>query len=202
MNTVFHLRVGTLGTLPTAESQVHVLGPFPLTLPASCGQCEKAVRVVRTWRGQGRRGHREQGGRRKRWSDRATVQQLPPWKAGGHASPRPLPAPSWASAPPGAAEDAEGPAVSSLPRLTGLPGLAAFGGVAGGASGPLGPLRSSVFHFHCSPTHQGVKVKPSTVWGAVALSSGGILCPAGLTLCGDISIVTAGMGWVRLASDR
>lgn len=89
MNTVFHLRVGTLGTLPTAESQVHVQGPFPLTLPASCGQCKKAVRVVRTWRGQGRRGHREQGGRRKRWSDRATVQQLPPQvagKQGGDAS--------------------------------------------------------------------------------------------------------------------
>lgn len=137
-----------------------------------------------------------------RQSDRPAAPSPGRGKAGGRCQPCPLPPPSWASAPPGAAEDADGPAVSSLPRLTGLPGLAAFGGVAGGASGPLGPLGSSVFHFHCSPTHQGVKVKPSTVWEAVALSSGGILCPAGLTLCGDISIVTAGVGWVRLASDR
>lgn len=197
MNTVFHLRVGTLGTLPTAESQVHVQGPFPLTLPASCGQCEKAVRVVRTAWPQGARGEEEM---MVRQSDRPAAPSL---ESRGACQPAPSPpTPSWASAPPGAAEDADGPAVSSLPRLTGLPGLAAFGGVAGGASGPLGPLGSSVFHFHCSPTHQGVKVKPSTVWEAVALSSGGILCPAGLTLCGDISIVTAGVGWVRLASDR
>lgn len=47
MNTVFHLRVGTLGTLPTAESQVHVQGPFPLTLPASYSQCEKAESSAR-----------------------------------------------------------------------------------------------------------------------------------------------------------